>query len=54
MAKEKKNGFVAEFKQFILRGNVVDLAVGVGRNLTKRATYAEITKRTKKLLEQLN
>ena len=29
MAKEKKNGFVAEFRQFILRGNVVDLAVGV-------------------------
>ena len=29
MAKEKKDGFVAEFKQFILRGNVVDLAVGV-------------------------
>lgn len=29
MAKEKKNGFRAEFKQFILRGNVIDLAVGV-------------------------
>lgn len=29
MAKKKKNGFVAEFKEFIMRGNVVDLAVGV-------------------------
>lgn len=28
--KEKKNkGFVAEFKKFILRGNVMDMAVGV-------------------------
>lgn len=27
--KEKINGFVAEFKKFILRGNVLDLAVGV-------------------------
>ena len=25
----KKNGFMAEFKTFIMRGNVVDLAVGV-------------------------
>lgn len=25
----KKNGFVAEFKKFITRGNVMDLAVGV-------------------------
>jgi len=25
----KKNGFVAEFKEFILRGNVMDMAVGV-------------------------
>ncbi len=25
----KKNGFVSEFKTFIMRGNVVDLAVGV-------------------------
>ena len=29
MAKEKKNGFVSEFKEFIMRGNVIDLAVGV-------------------------
>lgn len=29
MGKEKKNGFIAEFKEFIMRGNVVDLAVGV-------------------------
>ena len=29
MAKKKKNGFIAEFKQFIMRGNVIDLAVGV-------------------------
>ncbi len=28
MAK-KENGFFAEFKKFILRGNVIDLAVGV-------------------------
>ena len=27
--KDKKTGFFAEFKQFITRGNVVDLAVGV-------------------------
>ncbi len=27
--KEKTNGFVAEFKEFISRGNVVDMAVGV-------------------------
>ena len=27
--KEKGTGFVAEFKEFILRGNVVDMAVGV-------------------------
>ncbi len=26
---EKKTGFFAEFKQFIMRGNVMDLAVGV-------------------------
>lgn len=25
----KKNGFLAEFKQFIARGNVMDMAVGV-------------------------
>lgn len=25
----KKSGFVSEFKTFIMRGNVVDLAVGV-------------------------
>ena len=29
MAKDKKNGFVSEFKEFIMRGNVIDLAVGV-------------------------
>lgn len=27
--KEKKSGFFAEFKKFILRGNVMDMAVGV-------------------------
>ena len=26
---KKKNGFLAEFKKFILRGNVMDMAVGV-------------------------
>ncbi len=25
----KKNGFIAEFKEFIMRGNVMDMAVGV-------------------------
>lgn len=25
----KKNGFIAEFKKFIMRGNVLDMAVGV-------------------------
>lgn len=34
MSKEKKNkdkgkGFIAEFKKFIMRGNVMDMAVGV-------------------------
>ena len=29
MAKDKKNGFISEFKEFIMRGNVIDLAVGV-------------------------
>lgn len=29
MAKKKDSGFMAEFKKFILRGNVIDLAVGV-------------------------
>lgn len=28
-AKEKTTGFIAEFKQFIARGNVIDMAVGV-------------------------
>lgn len=28
-AKDKSNGFIAEFKQFIARGNVMDMAVGV-------------------------
>lgn len=29
MAKEKGKGFVAEFRKFITRGNVLDMAVGV-------------------------
>ncbi len=29
MADKKKSGFISEFKTFVLRGNVVDLAVGV-------------------------
>ena len=29
MASEKKNSFLAEFKTFIARGNVMDMAVGV-------------------------
>ena len=29
LAKKKGSGFAAEFKKFILRGNVIDLAVGV-------------------------
>ncbi len=29
MAKEKKKGFFKEFKDFIMRGNVLDMAVGV-------------------------
>ncbi len=29
MASEKKNTFLAEFKTFIARGNVMDMAVGV-------------------------
>lgn len=29
MAKEKKKGFIGEFKEFISRGSVMDLAVGV-------------------------
>ena len=28
-AKEKTTGFIAEFRQFIARGNVMDMAVGV-------------------------
>ena len=28
-AKEKTTGFLAEFRKFIARGNVMDLAVGV-------------------------
>ena len=27
--KEKGSGFISEFKQFIARGNVMDMAVGV-------------------------
>ena len=26
---KKENGFISEFKKFILRGNVMDMAVGV-------------------------
>lgn len=29
MSKGKRKGFVAEFKKFIMRGNVMDMAVGV-------------------------
>lgn len=29
MNMSKKNGFIGEFKKFILRGNVMDMAVGV-------------------------
>jgi len=29
MYQEKTKGFIAEFKQFIARGNVMDMAVGV-------------------------
>lgn len=29
MSKEKGKGFIAEFKKFIMRGNVLDMAVGV-------------------------
>lgn len=29
MADKKKKGFVGEFKEFIMRGNVVDMAVGI-------------------------
>ncbi len=29
MSKEKGTGFIAEFKKFIMRGNVLDMAVGV-------------------------
>jgi len=29
MAEEKKKGIIAEFKEFIARGNVIDMAVGV-------------------------
>ena len=29
MAAKKKTGFIAEFKEFISRGSVIDLAVGV-------------------------
>ena len=27
--KEKSTGFISEFKEFVLRGNVMDMAVGV-------------------------
>ena len=29
MSREKDKGFIAEFKKFIMRGNVMDMAVGV-------------------------
>lgn len=29
MANKEKKGFIAEFKEFIMRGNVIDMAVGV-------------------------
>ncbi len=29
MSKEKKKGFFAEFKDFIAKGNVIDMAIGV-------------------------
>ncbi len=29
MAKKDKKGFLTEFKEFIMRGNVIDMAVGV-------------------------
>ena len=29
MANEKKKGFLGEFKEFVMRGNVLDMAVGV-------------------------
>ena len=29
MAKEKKKGFFAEFREFIAKGNIIDMAVGV-------------------------
>lgn len=29
MAKDKGKGFIAEFKKFVMRGNVLDMAVGV-------------------------
>ena len=44
------NVALSEVKNYIDAGA---LAVGVGRNLTKGATFAEITKRTQNLLEQL-
>ena len=28
-AKEKSKGFIGEFKAFVLRGNVMDMAIGV-------------------------
>lgn len=29
MAKKDKKGFITEFKEFIMRGNVIDMAIGV-------------------------
>lgn len=40
MAKDGKKGFIAEFKEFISRGNVMDMAVGIiiGSAFTKIVT----------------
>ena len=29
MAKKNKKGFISEFKEFVMRGNVMDMAIGV-------------------------
>lgn len=38
----KKNGFIKEFKEFISRGSVIDLAVGViiGGSVSKDSKFA--------------
>ena len=53
MAKQKdpnKKGFFAEFKEFITRGNVVDMAVGV---IIGGAFTAIVTALTSKILQPL-